>query len=77
MSKRKNGYRNFLSKERIDELQKMIGDNWYLTLEELGRRIGISEATLYGLMSGYSVGQITEAKIVSFFKTYRGENCDG
>ena len=77
MHKGKYNYRDFLSKERIAELQKMIVDNWYLTLEELGRRINLDVRTLYKLMLGYSIGPISEQKIVAFFETYKGENCNG
>ena len=73
MQKKRYDYRPLMSKERIKELQRLIADNWYLTLEELGERIGVGADTLCKLMAGYSVGAGTGEKIVNFFRTYKGE----
>lgn len=71
--KKRYEYRPIMNKEQIKTLQQLISDNWYLSLDELGKRIGVSSYTLYKLLLGYSVGSDTEKKIVNFFKTYKGE----
>lgn len=73
MQKKRYEYAPLMSKERIQELQHMIGDNWYLSLDTLAERLNICVDTLHKLMIGYSVGPLTEERIVNFFKYYKGE----
>ena len=57
----------------ITPLARLIGRKWFLTIEELAERAGVSVHTLSRVLQGERIGAETERKLTAFLESYKGE----
>lgn len=55
----------------MTEIQKQIGQKWFLTLEKLAKRSGVPYRTLQKIVRGVKVSSESESKLCEFLENYR------
>lgn len=62
-----DGYDEYQTKGMLEapitELSKLIGQKWFLPLENLSLKTGVSLSTIIQAVRGYQIGVISEQKI--------------
>lgn len=57
----------------ITELSRFIGAKWYLPLEKLSERSGVSYEVIKRALHGETIGVVSERKLREFLENYKGE----
>ena len=58
------------------DISKLIGQKWFLTLEKLSERTGVSVSILEGAVEGQKIHISNERKIRRYLENYKGECTD-
>ena len=64
-------YKQLTKEEK--ELISLIGRKWFLTLEELAKRSGLSVYPIRVLLNGHGIGSVAINKLKKFLNNYKGE----
>ena len=73
----KEGYEERTTKimlsKPITELSRLIGMKWFLPIEKLSQRSGVSLRIIYRALAGEKLTDYSKSKLMDFLINYKGE----
>ena len=57
----------------MTDIQKLIGQKWFLPLDRLAERTGIKRVTILRALRGGAIYPAYERKLKEFLESYQGE----
>ena len=73
----KEGYEERTTKimlsKPITELSRLIGMKWFLPIEKLSQRSGVSLRIIYSALAGEKLTDYSKSKLMDFLINYKGE----